>query len=257
MTQAVDCAYAVEGQGPPLFLIHGVGARGQTWAPVVAQLKSSVTCITYDLRGHGDSPKPQGSIGLDELVADLEALRARLGIAQAHMFGHSLGGMIAPAYARAYPDRVLSIGLLSTAAFRTAEDSARIRGVVAALRAQGIVSLIDGFVGRWFTEPFLRDHADLVEGRKRQVLATDPELFANVFQLYAETEMGPWLHEIAAPALVLTGEHDLTCSPRLNKQIAAALPNAELVVLEGLKHGLVIEAPDRLAQAIRRFVAAQ
>jgi pimeloyl-ACP methyl ester carboxylesterase len=52
----------------------------------------------------------------------------------------------------------------------------------------------------------------------------------------------------------LTSEHDLNCSPRLNKMIAAALPNAELVVLNGLRHGLVIEAPDQVAREIERFL---
>src|SRR5438309_1666829 len=132
MAKAINCAYSIEGEGPPLFMIHGIGSRRQGWARIVEGLKSSFRCISYDLRGHGESPLPDGKFGLDELVADLEALRAKLGIEKAHVIGHSLGGMIGPAYARAYPDRVMTLGLLSTAAFRTADDSAKVKAVVAA-----------------------------------------------------------------------------------------------------------------------------
>src|SRR4051812_24942043 len=127
MPQAVDCVHVIAGQGPPLFMVHGIGARRTSWAALTEHLKKDFTCIAYDLRGHGDSPKGNGSFGLEELVSDLEALRAKLGIERAHVIGHSLGGMIAPAYARGYPDRVMALGLLSTAAFRTEDDAAKVR----------------------------------------------------------------------------------------------------------------------------------
>ena len=108
---AIDCSFSVTGSGPALFLIHGIGARRTTFVGLVEALKDRFTCISYDLRGHGESPVPEGRFGLDHLVDDLEALRARLGIDKAHIAGHSLGGMIGPAYARRHPERVLSLGL--------------------------------------------------------------------------------------------------------------------------------------------------
>lgn len=101
---AIHCAYTVTGQGEPLVLIHGIGTRRATFARLVDDLKDRFTCITYDLRGHGESPLPEGRFGLDDLVEDLEALRVRLGIDRAHVAGHSLGGMIGPRYALRYPD---------------------------------------------------------------------------------------------------------------------------------------------------------
>lgn len=96
MATPVDCAYSVEGAGPPLFLIHGIGAARNTWAKALPVLVPHFTVITYDLRGHGASPRSEGVFGLDELVADLERLRERTGFEQAHFAGHSLGGMIGP-----------------------------------------------------------------------------------------------------------------------------------------------------------------
>ncbi|MEW6633771.1 MAG: alpha/beta hydrolase [Pseudomonadota bacterium] len=256
MSKPIDCVHSIEGSGPALFLIHGIGARRTGWSKLVESLKDRFTCISYDLRGHGDSPMPSGRFGLDDLVDDLELLRAKLGIERAHIAGHSLGGMIGPAYARRFPERVISVGLLSTAAFRTEDDSARVKAVVAAMRERGIGNVLDTLTARWFTDEFASRRPDVIEWRKRQVMDTPAEVFLNVFDIYAETEMSPWLHEVVAPCLVLTGEFDGGCNPRLNRQIAEALPHSELVILDGLKHAILIEASDRVAPPVRQFLLA-
>ena len=253
----IDCSYSVTGSGPALFLIHGIGARRATFAGLVEALKDRFTCISYDLRGHGESPVPEGRFGLDDLVDDLEALRTRLGIEQAHFAGHSLGGMIGPAYARRHPERVLSLGLWSTAAFRTDDDSAKVKAVVAAMRQKGIGNVLDTLTARWFTDAFAAAHPEVIERRKKQVVDTPAEVFLNVFDIYAETEMAPWLHEITAPSQVLTGENDGGCNPRLNQQIADAMPDAELVILPDLKHAIFIEATEKVVPHVRRFLLAQ
>ena len=103
---AIDVDFSIAGSGPPIIFVHGIGGRRSGWDEIVRRLRKDFTCVTYDLRGHGLSPIPPVPYSLDELVEDLEALHTRLGLDKAHIIGHSLGGMIAPAYARAYPDRV-------------------------------------------------------------------------------------------------------------------------------------------------------
>jgi len=184
-------------------------------------------------------------------------LRRELHIEKAHVAGHSLGGMIGPAYARRHPDRVLSLGLYSTAAFRTPDDSAKVRAVVAAMRAQGIPPVLETLKERWFTPEFARRSPDVIERRMQQVIDTDKDVFLSVFDVYAETEMAPWLAGISHPSLVLTGESDGGCNPRLNAQIAAALPNAELVVLPALRHAILLEAPHAVAVPVLDFLRRQ
>ncbi len=256
MVTAIECAYSIQGSGPPLFLIHGIGAARNTWRFLMPVLSQHFTVITYDLRGHGTSPMPDGQFGLDELVADLELVRERTGIEDAHFAGHSLGGMIGPAYARRYPERVLSLGLLSTAAFRSEEDSNKVCGVVDAMRDRGIPNVLPTLSDRWFTDEFIAANPDIVEARMQQVVGTDAGVFLQVFAIYAETEMAPWLHEISAPSLVLTGEKDGGCNPVLNRKIADALPDAALVILPGYKHSLLLEAGSVVAENIVRFIGA-
>ncbi len=256
MAEALDCEYSVEGSGPPLILVHGIGAARNTWAKLLPVLTPHFTVVTYDLRGHGASPMPDGEFGLDELVADLERVRERSGFEQVHVAGHSLGGMIGPAYALKYPERVQSLGILSTAAFRTEDDSAKVLGVVRAMEEKGIPNILPTLTDRWFTDDFIAQHGDVVERRLAQVIGTDADVFLNVFRIYATVEMSPWLHEVNTPSLVLTGENDGGCNPRLNRQIDAALPHSELVILPEYKHSLLLEAGEIVAEHIKRFIQA-
>ena len=254
MTKAVDCAYSIEGDGEPLFLIHGIGAARDAWRFMLPKLCEYFTVITYDLRGHGKSPLPETEFGLDELVADLERVREQTGFEQAHFAGHSLGGMIGPAYACKYPDRVLSLGLLSTAAGRTDEDSAKVWAVVKAMEEKGILQVLETLVDRWFTDSFIETHPEIIQRRLDQVVNTDPDVFLNVFRIYAGTEMMPWLNDVDAPCLVLTGENDGGCNPRLNALIAEELPNSKLVILPEYKHSILLEAADQVNNNLIKFI---
>lgn len=253
-TESVEVAHHVTGSGPPVYMIHGIGSRKETWAALVERLSPTFTCVSYDLRGHGDSPVPPVPYSLDQLVDDLEALRTRLGHEQIHVIGHSLGGMIGPRYALRFPERVLSVGLLSTAAGRSEDDSRRVKAVVARMRAEGIDSVLATLVDRWYTEPFATANPQVIENRVEQVLTTPAEVFLSVFDVYAETEMVPWLAQVTAPCLVVTGENDPGYSPRLNRIIDAELPNSKLVILPGLRHSIVVEAPDQVAPIVARFL---
>jgi len=250
----IACAYSVEGEGPPLFLIHGIGAARNSWAKLMPIMVPHFTVITYDLRGHGASPVPDQQFGLDDLVEDLEYLRQQTGFEAAHFAGHSLGGMIGPAYCRAYPHRVWSLGLLSTAAFRTPDDCSKVMAVVQAMERNGIANVLETLINRWFTDGFIQAHPDIVRRRLDQVINTDPQVFLNVFRIYATTEMSPWLAEVQAPSLVLTGELDGGCPPRLNQKIADRLTRAELVVLPDYKHSLLLEAGEKVAEEIKSFI---
>ena len=251
---SIECRYTVTGSGSPLFLVHGIGAARDAWRFVLPVLSQHFTVIAYDLRGHGASDRPDGSFGgLEALVADLERVRERSGFERGHFAGHSLGGMIVPAYARLYPHRVMSLGLLSTAAGRTERDRKAVRAVIEAMEDRGIEPVLQTLTDRWFTDRFIAGNQPVVQRRLKQVIDTDPDVFLDVFRIYAETEMLPWLSEITAPALVMTGENDGGCNPRLNARIAEVMPNARLVVIPGVKHAILTEVPGRVAEEMIGF----
>ncbi|MBI2716774.1 MAG: alpha/beta fold hydrolase [Rhizobiales bacterium] len=256
MALPIRSEYSIAGNGPAVFLTHGVGARRQVWDAIVEKLAPHFRCITYDLRGHGGSAGADQPFGIEEFVADLEALRMQLGIEHAHFVGHSLGGMIVPAYARAHPERVESLGLISTAAFRNAEARASLAGFVRKIDAEGTAGVVDTLLDRWFTDQFRRDRPDVVEARKKYVLNLDPRVYRETYNVFATTETGPWLSGIDAPTLVMTGELDPGCGPALNEKMAAALPHSELVILPALKHSILVEAPGSVIEVLLRFLLA-
>ncbi len=114
--------------------------------------------------------------------------------------------------------------------------------------------LLDQLVERWFTPEFVERRSDVVAARRRQVLETDVGVFLNVFRIYAEIELGPRLKQVKAPALVMTGEFDGGCNPRINRFIANELPNAELTILSNLRHAILLEAPERVAPVLAMFL---
>ena len=251
---SIEVAYSVVGEGPPLYMVHGIGSRKGTWEALTENLSTDFTCVSFDLRGHGESPVPPVPYSLDELVEDMELLRKHLGHERIHVIGHSLGGQIGPAYARTHPECVETVDLLSTAAGRTEEESPNVKGVVNLMREKGVSSLLKTLINRWFTDEFIANYPDIVEARIKQVVETPEEVFLSVFDIYAATEMLPWLYQLDCPCLVMTGELDAGCSPALNKSIADTIPNAELVILENLKHSILIEGPEKILPPLRDFL---
>ena len=252
--EALDCHYSITGSGPAIFLTHGIGAAKDAWRFIVPKLSENFTVIAYDLRGHGKSPVTHKNFGLDELVLDLERIREKTKINKGHFVGHSLGGMIVPAYAKKYPDKVLSVVMLSTVAGRSEDDSKKVWSVINEMEEKGIEKTLQKLTSRWFTDEFIANNSELVKKRLNQVVDTDPDVFLNVFKIYAKTEMFPWLKDLSKPCLLMTGENDGGCTPKHNEKMANEIKNSKLVILPKLKHSFLIEGPDQIIDNIIKFI---
>ena len=122
------------------------------------------------------------------------------------------------------------------------------------MEKNGIKKTLQTLTNRWFTDEFIKNNSDLVERRLKQVVDTDPEVFLNVFKIYAKTEMFSWLKNISKPCLLLTGEYDGGCSPKHNEIMANEMKNSKLVILPKYKHSLLIEAPNEVAESLIEFM---
>ena len=253
MSKKFICDYKITGKGTPLFLIHGIGATKEAWSSIIKELSNLFTVINYDLRGHGNSLVSKKDFIFDDLINDLENLRNHLGIKKGHFAGHSLGGMIAPMYSIKYPKRVIKIGMLSTVAGRSIEDKQKILNIIKKLEDIGIENTLLTLINRWFSEEFIKTRFDLVEARLKQVLTTNSDVFINVFNMYAKTEIFSFLNNVIHPTLLITGENDLGCSPDHNKKMAKQINKAKLVVIPKLKHSILIESPKQVAKYMIKF----
>lgn len=243
------------GRGPHLTLIHGIGASTESWAGLVPRLAARFTCLSYDLRGHGRSPVVAGRYGLDDYVADLLALLDDRGIAKTSLAGHSLGGVIAQGFALAHPERVERLILISTAACRTPEEREAILGLAGTVAREGAESVMERAMARWFTPAFQATHREVIAHRKAQVLATDPASFANAFRIYAESDLGEALPGITTPTLILTGENDVGSNPRIAHAMHERIFGAKLRILPDLRHAVLLEAPELVADEMIGFLS--
>ena len=252
----MDISYDIQGEGEPIIFVHGVGSRKFSWNNVVEELKDKYQCITYSLRGHGDSvlPNKSNNFSLDDLVEDLESLRTYLKLERTNLVGHSLGGQIVPAYAKKFPAHTKSLVMLSTAAFRSDKEKEKVLSLVGKMKKTGLDSVLPLLISRWYTKDFASKNYDIVEKRIDMIKKMSLETFCRVFTIYANCKMEEWLHEINIPTLVMTGSEDAGCSPRLNRMIVKSMPQAKLCVLEGLKHSINTERPDLVSEQIKIFL---
>jgi len=104
---AIEVSYRVAGQGPALYLVHGIGSRKTTWDQLIDGLRDQFTCVSYDLRGHGDSQWiTGGTYTTMDYVYDIGQLIHQLELAPLRIVAHSMGGNISLRYTGLYPDNV-------------------------------------------------------------------------------------------------------------------------------------------------------
>ncbi len=253
--QAPRLYYVQEGDGPDLVLIHGVGSQHGDWDGVVRALDGHFSVLRYDLRGHGASAAPEGPYTIADFTADLVSLMDEVGLTRSHVAGFSLGGLIAQGVALNHPERVNALALLATVAGRTPEERARVEGRLEFIATSHPADYFDQSVSRWFTEEFQAAHPEIVAARKAVVTAMDGAAYAAAYHALATTDFADRLNEISHRTLVATGESDIGSNPRMAQLMADAIEDSRLEILPGLRHSILLEAPDRIAGLLAEFFA--
>ena len=110
----IELAYTRQGKGGPLVLLHGYPLDHHLWDEVVPLLEDTFDLIIPDLRGFGESTTVDTPYTMEDFASDLAGLLDQLGIQRAAIAGHSMGGYVALAFARLYPERVSGLGLVSS-----------------------------------------------------------------------------------------------------------------------------------------------
>jgi pimeloyl-ACP methyl ester carboxylesterase len=251
-------AYESFGSGPRVIaLVHGLGLNRHSWQRQVAALSRTHRVITFDLHGHGDSSVPPITPSLTVFSEQLVELLDHLGIARASVFGFSLGGMIARRFAMDHADRLEALGILHSAHARdqAAHDAIQARVVQAA--KDGPAATVEAALSRWFTNSFRLSHPQMMDEVQRWILANRKDVYAPIYQVLVDgvTELVAPNPPIAAPTLVMTGEEDYGNSPAMSRAIAAEIAGSELVILPGLRHMALAEAPELFNAKLLNFLS--
>ncbi|SAL21119.1 alpha/beta hydrolase [Caballeronia udeis] len=254
--RGVALNYRLQGEGPrSLVCIHGVGSSLEAWEGVAAKLDDTFRILTLDLRGHGRSSLVKGRYEIDDFVGDVLALADHVGFNTFDLAGFSLGGLIAQRMALTHAPRLRKLVLLATVAGRTPEERERVAARLAALQAGDRGSHYDASVSRWLTEGFQQRHPELVARMRQRNAENDPDCYASAYRVLAQTDFGGLVDQISVPTLIATGEEDQGSNPRMAHFMHQRIPGSQLEILPGLRHSILIEAPDLVATLLRRFLA--
>ena len=252
----VTLNYRIDGDGgEPLVCIHGVGSYLEAWSGVVERLKDRFTILTFDLRGHGRSSRIKGRYEIDDFVAETLALADKAGFSTFNLAGFSLGGLIAQRLALTHLPTLRRLVLLSTVAGRTPEERERVLARLDALQAGTPADHHNASLSRWLTEAFQEQNPDVIARLRERDAENDPDCYAAAYRVLAETDFGGFLDQIRCPTLIATGEDDLGSNPRMARYMHERIPGSRLAILPGLRHSILIEAPDVVADAMAAFVS--
>ncbi|HYT38534.1 MAG TPA: alpha/beta hydrolase [Acidimicrobiia bacterium] len=217
----------IETQGsgaPPIVFTHGFARDGRAWARQVAALAEDHLTVTWDLRGHGDSPAPPGDYTRESALADLRLVvegATAEGRGPAVLVGHSLGGYLSLAYALAWPETVAGLVLLSTGpGFRNPDSMVAYNRTIARAAAAGNVA---------------PNVAEVAVHRDAMVIDR--------------------LAEITCPAVMVSGADDLPIYQTGAKYLSERLASARLIVIDGAGHEPHLDRPDEVTAAVRAHPA--
>ena len=250
-------AYTVEGDGPPVVLIQGVGVSGSGWTPQVEGLRGEFACLTFDNRGMGGSQPAGAPISVRQMAEDAFWLMDRLGWASAHVVGHSLGGPVALEMALARPERVRSLSLLCTLA-RGREAtrltwrmlwlgmSSRIGPRKARRRAFLHIVMPPVMLRGADTERMAASLAPLFG----HDLADQPPIAMKQLSALRAYDATDRPGEIHVPALVMSAAHDPIAPPAQGRALAAAIEGARYVEFPDASHGLPITHAGRVNELL-------
>jgi 3-oxoadipate enol-lactonase len=248
---AYDTGEAAKAAGTlPVVLVHGINMSAAVWDGLAERLAPERRVVTIDLRGHGDSVK-RGPFDAEGYAGDVLAVMDALDIERAHLVGASFGGPVVATVAADAPDRIASITAIGSAASAPAVD---VEAGIAMLREVGALDFFRGFMGQASFAPGT-DPALIEDAAQQAAAGRDVDVIADVVRVGFSADASDAVARVQAPALVLTGEHDMTCPVPAGEQLAGAL-GSDLVVLEGRGHMAMVEDPGAVAAAVAPHLAA-
>ncbi len=243
-----DTAFVVEGDGPLVVLIHGLGMNRLMWDAQVPALAGRFRVLRYDLLGHGESPPPVDPCSMAQLVDQIRALIDGLGLERCALVGFSLGGMIARTFAIEHPERMSALVVLNSAHDRTEDEWAAVRSRVEQARTSGPGATVEAALERWFTSGFAARRPDILDRVRRWILANDPAIYPGLYRVLAEgdADLVEPIATIRCPTLVVACAEDSGNSPDMATRMAARIPGARAEIVPGLRHMGLVEDPETI-----------
>ena len=256
--------YDQQGTGEPLILIPYLAADHACYAFQVPEYAKHFTCISVDLRGTGESSKPQGAYTTEVLADDVAALMQGMGIGRAHVAGLSLGGAVGMWLAAKHPNKVASLSVHSGWTRTDGFLRTIVEGWQIVAKAVDVPEMVIRAIFPWcFTPELYAERPDYIESLAAFVRSRPKQSvsdFIHQSNAVLEHDVEAQLERILVPTQITVGRHDQLTSTRFADRLKGAIRNAELLVFEGCAHaGLyehVTEFNERTVAFLQRHAGA-
>jgi 3-oxoadipate enol-lactonase len=255
-----DIAYDDHGVGQPILFLHAFPLNRSMWQGQVAALlnEQRFRLVSLDWRGFGESEGATTLSTMELLADDVAALMDALGMQQAILCGLSLGGYVAFAFLRKYPERVRGLIFADTKPDADTEEGKANRERIAQLaEAEGPGAVADLQMPKLLSD-YTRQHHPEVETQVRRMAeaATGSGIAAVSRGMAQRSDANELLAQISVPTLVLVGEHDALTPPTVAQGYAGHIPGAQFVVIPQSGHLSNLEQPEAFFTALHHFLLA-
>ncbi len=269
--------YRIEGSGPTLAFQNGVGVSTTFWTALARRFaRNGFSTVLWDYRGHGrsDPPKDPHNVTLESCVADLGSLLDHLEVERACLLGHSMGAQLGWEFYRAHPQRVSAL-VPTLGTYRDAISSffdmprlAPFAFSAAEFMAENLTGLVKAFTALPALQPKIADRLirklsiihptlspkDWLPPYLEHMAGLDPRVFFSLARGIRDHDASDLLPTIQVPVLVVAGDRDFFCPPRVAREMAEKIPLAELLVIPGGSHAAIIEQPALIEKRLERFL---
>ncbi|WAP70426.1 3-oxoadipate enol-lactonase [Jiella pelagia] len=236
---------------PTLVLINSLGTDYRIWDAVVPMLAGRYRVIRYDKRGHGLSEVPPAPYRMEDHAADLLALLDHYAVGEALVVGLSIGGQIGLGLAAIDQNRLAGLVLMDTA--HKIGDAAGWNGRIAAIETDGIASIADQILSRWFTPAFRSPDNPAFRGYTSMLVNSPSQGYIGSCAALRDADHTETARNLEVATLCMVGDQDGSTPPDLVKACADLIVGAKFEIVEGAGHLPCIEQPEMTARLIGDF----
>jgi 3-oxoadipate enol-lactonase len=243
------------GKGSPVVLLHSLLADSSSFEALAASLSATFRVIVFDLPGYRGAPTSADTI--PEVAHAIVMALDGLGVVGAFdVLGNGYGGFLALAVAEQFTDRVRRLVLLDSAAAFPPPAKDAVRAMKEAVQLAGMQGVLDIALQRLFPPAFAGQRPDIVAACSSALLKMDPVAFSLTCRNLIDVDLRPGLASVRSETLVVVGLEDKATPIDLAREMALAIPGAQIRELEGCGHAPHIQVPELAASIVGAFLAA-
>src|SRR5262245_22122262 len=253
----INLYYEVHGDGEPLLLIYGLAGRGKGFCYQIPSLSKHFQTISFDNRGVGETDKPEEPYTVPQMACDAAALLDSLGVESAHVFGISLGGMIAQEFALQFPHRLkkLSLGCTHSGIKNCTPSPQWVTKIFKSLPGKPREQVVREAIPFNFSPYTQQKRPELIEEFLPVMRDNSQPGYAYQLQIDAIYAFDAYdrLPQIKTPTLVMTGADDVLIPPANSHSLSERIPNAQLIELDNAGHLFFVERAADVNAALEAF----